>query len=784
MKTNIRNLFNRFLALLLAVLILSSLPSTAYATANSDLEIVENDASVELEDTVLSGEGNYSYTTPDAGMFLIESVAGVILIANELPVIEFDNQTISIPSFDYYKVVDPNGNLRFYQADVLKNPLESNNFVYVALYVEDGSVYSIHIHYWVATENKLYNIMTSLTEEQFLYFVENATELCLGSDAISQRLKTSGRVHRHGTFDSQATSNSNNGDSILYNASVMPTALNTISANSYDSYTDHDGIIHSYASDYFYEYYLEDGYTITDDPIVNVIPKELCFIPGEHIYIGKEYGFFIRVVVDTIDVSSYAVDVLVFDIAHSTPSFTTTETGSSKVTPLFQYTYCASDVDSLMENIDPALSRIVVPHLHYDYADYLLKDIGFKFTLDNPTALNPSDAGYIASEDNGAFMIQTRVNASGVGLKQEGSNFADDTAIFALGFVPLLGDGLSVFSYAHDLYNGFGNQNYFYSISEEVSNNELNINTLKTNSTDQIAAYGNLIKSQSIKLISDATKPRLIHVGGGYVEAKYVIARKSGSTYNQIRVVTSISVSVVEDDTSYFLGIKSGELIDYGRGTGTYETSAYTRLNDISLNGAASTTIPANSKKNVIKIVPKVSGTYKIFTSSSYGNPIFRITNATAGTATVVATDDINGINNRNATLTLNLVSGNVYYLEAYRYGTPYNYTLRIGYNPTATKVLVLNSPYNITTSSNTYQMLKFSPTTSGYYKISTNKTSGDPQLFLFSADGTLLDSDDDSGGNRNSLLEHYLVAGNTYYVAAQGYNGYSAAFSVTVTPI
>ena len=43
---------------------------------------------------------------------------------------------------------------------------------------------------------------------------------------------------------------------------------------------------------------------------------------------------------------------------------------------------------------------------------------------------------------------------------------------------------------------------------------------------------------------------------------------------------------------------------------------------------------------------------------------------------TVSATDDIDGANNRNATLTITLTAGNIYYLEAFRYGTPYNYSL------------------------------------------------------------------------------------------------------------
>lgn len=783
MKAKLQRLFKRIFAFLLVMLISIDVPITVSANSNLlDVDTAASSSLAELENAALSGEGSYSYTAPDEGRFWVVSVSGTINITNGTPVIQFAEYTVAFPTFDYYKIVDPSGNVRFYQADVAKNPTQTSNFSYIAIYIEEGPRYSIHVHYSIEAENKLYNIVASLTDDQFLYFTQLSTELCLGTDIVSQRLKSSARVYTHGTFENCDNSELDyvNSES---NNTVMPTALNPISENAYDEYTNSDGTIHSYVSDGFGDYRLdEDDWIITDDPIVDIIPKELCFILGEHIYVGKEYGFFIRVVVDSYKPADYAVDILIFDFSYTNPSFPTDNTGIVRVEPLFQFTYRASTGGWF--DMDPALSCVVFPHTQYDYAEYYLKDVGFKVTLDNPTILNPGDNGYDPYADDGAFIIQTRINASGVGLKKKDGNFSEDTALFTLGFVPYVGTGLSILSYVHDVYNGFGNGNYFYTAEETTINNEANIETEETNSTDQINAHGNLVKSKSVALLSNEEKPRLIHVGGGYVETRYVVARKSGSTYNKIRVTTSISVSVVEDNTSVFLGIQSGEVVNYGRGTGTYETSAYKRLDNITVNGSAYLTVPANSQTNVIKLTPRVSGSYKIYTSGYNGDPNFRITNASKGTSAVSATDDINGANDRNAVLTINLIGGDIYYLEAFRYGAPYSYTLRIGYNPTSTRVLSANTPYSVTTTSDSFQMLKFTPSISGNYKISTNKTSGDPQLFLFNATGLLLGSDDDSGGNRNALLECYLVGGTTYYIAVQGYNGNPAVFSVTAASL
>lgn len=297
---------------------------------------------------------------------------------------------------------------------------------------------------------------------------------------------------------------------------------------------------------YFKDYHLDDM-IITDDPIVQIVPKELFFIQGEHLYMGKEYGFFVNTV-KTIDGDSYA-DVLVFDIYGRRPSFPSHTTGSIRLTPLFCYRY--RTVDNVHGGAyDPSLTSVVYTHTLYDAPEYFLDDIGFKISLSNPDLPNPGDTNYVALNDAGAFIIQTRYNVRGVGLKKKNKSFDQDTVKFAFGFVPYIGTIMNVGEYIYGVHDGFGNQGYAYSRETLISDNEINIHTYETNNIDQINVRGNLIKSVSAKLVPNANSPRIIHVKDGYAEMQFVIARKSGSQYNNLSAVLSVSTNVLMDNTS------------------------------------------------------------------------------------------------------------------------------------------------------------------------------------------------------------------------------------------
>lgn len=110
-----------------------------------------------------------------------------------------------------------------------------------------------------------------------------------------------------------------------------------------------------------------------------------------------------------------------------------------------------------------------------------MKDIGFKFSLENATGFNPGASNYDPYADDGAFIIQTRFNARGVGIKSKGGSFAHDTALFVFGFIPYASTVTNVYSYIYNLHNGFGNSSYYYTRSDEIADNELQINTFETN---------------------------------------------------------------------------------------------------------------------------------------------------------------------------------------------------------------------------------------------------------------------------------------------------------------
>lgn len=160
---------------------------------------------------------------------------------------------------------------------------------------------------------------------------------------------------------------------------LVASATNKTPSVGYDSYTDSDTLINSSYTIRDYVGTLHHStvgwkddmfYVTADDPIVQIIPRELFATKGEYLHIGKEYGFFVKTTAEVLDSNfetskldpyNNNVEVLVFDITTSTDikNIETPDLITVKIEPLFQYKYAYIDYRSSTFNSEDY--RLVLP---------------------------------------------------------------------------------------------------------------------------------------------------------------------------------------------------------------------------------------------------------------------------------------------------------------------------------------------------------------------------------------------------------------------------------------
>lgn len=151
--------------------------SLAYAKSDENNYISEktDDTYLDSDDIYLENDmlasnvgSNYTYSEPDEPLFIIKNVDGVLNFLDDVAYVTFQNYSLSVPDFDLYKIVDAEGNLRFYQADVSKNPSIDAPFAFLSIYSE-SDYYTMYLQYGVQEELVLYNIQIPLTNDQVTF---------------------------------------------------------------------------------------------------------------------------------------------------------------------------------------------------------------------------------------------------------------------------------------------------------------------------------------------------------------------------------------------------------------------------------------------------------------------------------------------------------------------------------------------------------------------------------------------------------------------------------------
>ena len=163
---------------------------------------------------------------------------------------------------------------------------------------------------------------------------------------------------------------------------------------------------------------------------------------------------------------------------------------------------------------------------------------------------------------------------------------------------------------------------------------------------------------------------------------------------------------------------------------------------------------------------------------------------------TLITSNDDSGAN-MNFSITRSLTYGATYYLKVKAYGSNTgSYNVRVDYQTSSAEPddndcsNEMSSAINL--SLNSWQggeiccpgaeiWYKFTPSTTAYYTIYT-VGSLDTYGYLYDANVTEIDHDDDDGSSLNFKMVQRLIANQTYYIKAKAFGNNTGFFSIAVT--
>lgn len=247
------------------------------------------------------------------------------------------------------------------------------------------------------------------------------------------------------------------------------------------------------------------------------IPEECFSEAGDYFYVGKEYGFAVHTIYEGVSVSNlYRCEsfVSIFDIETIVPGTTNIDNIEFQITvrPVYFYvfkydTVSIEDTTSYYwysKRFSPKITEIIYPYSKATFG--ALSNVKFFVSTRNKNEPNFGDNGYVAEEDNGDFIIQTRYNFSGTSKTQTRGNYFLDIVDTITSYIPFVKDiksAVNVGTDALDLFSntlqffGYdgGSNNKYHFTSEHSYNNEANISTKYTDAMTQIDQYGGLLKT-------------------------------------------------------------------------------------------------------------------------------------------------------------------------------------------------------------------------------------------------------------------------------------------------
>lgn len=217
----------------------------------------------------------------------------------------------------------------------------------------------------------------------------------------------------------------------------------------------------------------------------------------------------------------------------------------------------------------------------------------------------------------------------------------------------------------------------------------------------------------------------------------------------------------------------------YSAGIGGGEN--YNTATAMTLNTIENVSIAYPNEKRYFKFTPTSTGFYTFESISDDCDPNAWLYNSDMED---LSFNDDTG-SNRNFKLSYHLQSNKTYCLKVGCYSnTIGTYNIKVSRTSSASLI-----PYtNYTEGTSKYVNLsvplkiavyKFTPTNSRNYIFFSSDKTGDPNIWVYNSQLSLIGTNDDSAGNTNYWLDLSLDSGNTYYVVTSHYNNNYGTYKI-----
>ena len=236
----------------------------------------------------------------------------------------------------------------------------------------------------------------------------------------------------------------------------------------------------------------------------------------------------------------------------------------------------------------------------------------------------------------------------------------------------------------------------------------------------------------------------------------------NGTTYLPVRAVSNIlGIDVGWNQNTRTVSLGTGGTVTPPSGSGSIPGSG----GQVNVYGTTQ-----------YSFTPNQSGAWTFRTSNNNGDPYLWLYNS-AGS--LIAQDDDSG-GSLNALMTVSLNAGSTYTVRAGFYSTGTgSYTLTVTPPSQTSSGSISGSGGQVNVYGTT--RYSFTPNQSGVWMFRTSNNNGDPYLWIYNSNGSLIAEDDDNGGSLNALIYVNLNAGSTYTVVAGFYGNGTGSYTLSV---